>query len=82
MTNLSPSAVHSSVPHALAESLSKNLGLKTSLTAVMGLLSLLVFGLALDDKNTLWLWISFICALISGIFLQLVINRRKNYEKP
>jgi len=82
MTNLSPSAVHSSVTHAPAESLSKNLGLKTSLTAAMGLLSLLVFGLALEDKSTLWLWISFICALISGIFLQLVINRRKNYEKP
>lgn len=42
----------------------------------MGLLSLLVFGLGLERRSVLWLWIGFVCALISGVFLQLLINRR------
>ena len=43
----------------------------------MGLLSILVFGLSLEYRNVLWLWIGFVCALISGIFVQLLINRNK-----
>jgi hydrogenase/urease accessory protein HupE len=83
MTDTSPSTVDSSVAHAPAERLPKDFGagLKTFLTAVMGLLSLLVFGLALVRKSTLWLWIAFVCAVISGVFLQLVIERRKRYEE-
>ena len=51
---------------------------KTILTAIMSLLSLLVTGLGLVEKDALWLWIGFICCLISGVFIQLFINRIKN----
>jgi 4-hydroxybenzoate polyprenyltransferase len=51
--------------------------LKAFLTAVMGLLSILVFGLGCLRRSVLWLWIGFICALISGIFVQLLIDREK-----
>lgn len=51
--------------------------LKALLTSVMALLSVLVFGLACDQKNILWLWIGFICALVSGIFVQMFIDRKK-----
>lgn len=51
--------------------------LKAFFTAIMGLLSVLVFGLGCEQRNVLWLWIGFVCALISGIFLQLLINRVK-----
>ena len=54
--------------------------IKAFLTTVMGLLSLLVFGLALAGKSTLWLWISFACALISGIFVQILLQRRERNE--
>jgi len=43
----------------------------------MGLLSVLVFGLAAQRRNVLWLWIGFICAQISGFFVQLLVNREK-----
>jgi hypothetical protein len=43
----------------------------------MGLLSVLVFGLAAERRNVLWLWIGFICALVAGFFVQLLINREK-----
>jgi hypothetical protein len=51
--------------------------LKAFLTAVMGLLSVLVFGLGLEHESVLWLWMGFICALVSGIFVQILLNRRK-----
>jgi preprotein translocase subunit SecF len=54
--------------------------LKTFLTSVMGLLSLLVFGLGCIRRNVLWLWIGFICALVSGIFVQLLIDRKKKRD--
>jgi hypothetical protein len=57
-----------------------SMGLKAFLTAVMGLLSVLVFGLALWQNNVLWLWLGFICSLISGIFLQLFIDRKKKRD--
>jgi hypothetical protein len=49
-------------------------GLKAFLTAIMGLLSILVFGLSLECRSVLWLGIGFVCALISGIFVQILIN--------
>jgi len=52
--------------------------LKTFLTAVMSLLSIFVFGLGGVRKNVLWLWIGFICSLVSGVFVQLFIDRKKN----
>jgi len=51
---------------------------KTVLTAIMSLLSLLVTGLGLMEKDALWLWIGFIGCLVSGVFIQLFINRIKN----
>jgi hypothetical protein len=51
---------------------------KTILTAIMSLLSLLVTGLGLVEKDVLWLWIGFIGCLVSGVFIQLFINRIKN----
>ncbi len=51
---------------------------KTVLTAIMSLLSILVTGLGLMEKDVLWLWIGFIGCLVSGVFIQLFINRIKN----
>jgi hypothetical protein len=47
----------------------------------MALLSVLVLGLGFQSKNTLWLWIGFICALISGVFVQLFVSHREEEEK-
>ena len=52
--------------------------LKSFLTAVMSLLSILVVGLGGFQKDVFWLWIGFGCCLVSGIFVQLFINRIKN----
>jgi ABC-type multidrug transport system permease subunit len=52
--------------------------LKTILTAVMSLLSILVIGLGGVRRDVFWLWIGFACSLISGVFIQLFINRIKN----
>lgn len=52
--------------------------LKTFLTAVMSVLSILVLGLGGVRRSVLWLWIGFICCVISGVFVQLFINRIKN----
>jgi 1,4-dihydroxy-2-naphthoate octaprenyltransferase len=52
--------------------------LKTFLTAVMSLLSILVVGLGGFQKDVFWLWIGFVCCLVSGVFVQLFINRIKN----
>ena len=52
--------------------------LKSFLTAVMSLLSILVVGLGGMQKDVFWLWIGFLCCLISGVFVQLFINRIKN----
>jgi hypothetical protein len=49
----------------------------TFLTAVMGLLSVLVVLLGVVEKDVLWLWIGFIGCLVSGVFVQLFINRIK-----
>jgi hypothetical protein len=43
----------------------------------MFVLSILVFGLSLEYKSVLWLWIGFVCALVSGFFVQCLINRNK-----
>jgi len=45
---------------------------------VMSLLSLLVVLLAGFLKDVMWLWIGFVCCLISGVFIQLFLNRVKN----
>jgi preprotein translocase subunit SecF len=51
---------------------------KTVLTTAMSLLSIFVFGLGAIERDALWLWIGFICCLISGVFIQLFINRIKD----
>jgi preprotein translocase subunit SecF len=63
-----------------SRSSSRDLGLtiKTILTTAMSLLSVLVFGLGAMQRDALWLWIGFICCLISGVFIQLFINRIKD----
>ena len=74
MANESPSSAE---PPAPSPTRKFGANLRIFLTAVMGLLSILVFGLAAQERNVLWLWIGFICALVSGIFVQLLINREK-----
>lgn len=54
------------------------LKLKTVLTTLMSLLSLLVVLLGGMQRDVLWLWIGFICCLISGVFIQLFISHIKN----
>jgi len=56
--------------------------LKTVLTTVMSLLSLLVVLLGGMQRDVLWLWIGFVCCLISGVFIQLFITRIKNDAAP
>ena len=46
--------------------------LKAFLTTLMALLSLLVFGLGYERRDMLWMWVGFICVLVSGVFVQLV----------
>jgi len=55
----------------------RGMKLKTFLTTVMSLLSILVLGLGGVRKNVFWLWIGFVCSLVSGVFVQLFINRVK-----
>jgi hypothetical protein len=52
--------------------------LKAFLTAVMSLLSILVFVLGCMQQSVLWSWLGFSCALVSGIFVQLFINRKRS----
>lgn len=54
--------------------------LKPFLATVMGLLSVLVFFLGLVRGSVLWLWIAFICSLVSGVFIQLLIVRKKKND--
>jgi hypothetical protein len=54
------------------------LTLKTFLTAAMSLLSVLVFALGAMQRDPFWLWVGFICCLISGVFIQLFLNRIKS----
>ena len=56
----------------------RGLTIKTFLTATMSLLSVLVFGLGAIQRDPFWLWIGFLCCLISGVFIQLFINRIKS----
>jgi hypothetical protein len=46
----------------------------------MGLLSVFVFGMACDERDVFWLWVSFICSIVSGIFVQLWLNREKRRD--
>jgi len=79
MASESPSSVQ---PPAASAPQKFGATLKSFLTAVMGLLSILVFGLAAQKRSVLWLWMGFVCGLISGVFVQLLINRRrKNASK-
>lgn len=82
MANRPPSPVASFAQGPTSAGSPKQSGLKLmgGLTAAMSLLSLLVFGLGCLRKDVLWLWIGFICALISGVFVQLFIDRNKNND--
>jgi hypothetical protein len=51
---------------------------KTFLTALMSLLSVLVVALGGLQKDVFWLWVGFGCCLVSGVFVQLFLNRVKN----
>lgn len=68
-------------PEPAASPRHSGLRLKGFLTTVMALLSVLVFGLGYQRRDMLWLWIGFICALISGIFVQLFVSHREVEEK-
>ncbi len=43
----------------------------------MSLLTVLVFGVACALRNAFWMWMGFLCALISGVFIQELIERKK-----
>ena len=51
--------------------------MRAFLTTVMSLLSLFVFWLGWMRNDVLWSWMGFICCLISGVFVQMFIDRRK-----
>jgi len=55
--------------------------LRTFLTTVMALLSVFVLGLGLERRNAFWLWIGFVCSLISGVFVQLLMERKRRQKK-
>jgi 1,4-dihydroxy-2-naphthoate octaprenyltransferase len=69
-----------SQPHSKIRPSTRDWGmtLKTFLTTVMSLLSILVVGLGGFQKDVFWLWIGFVCCLVSGVFVQLFINRIKD----
>ncbi len=79
MAKRPPSAIQLPAQDTAAAPSGTQLGtrLKAFLTAVMAILSVVVFGLGLGYESVLWLWIGFICALISGIFVQILLNRRE-----
>jgi hypothetical protein len=56
--------------------------LKPFFAAVMGLLSVLVFFLGMLQGSVLWLFIAFVCSLISGVFIQVLIVRNKKNDAP
>lgn len=70
----------SSQIHATSRPSSRSrwLTIKAFFTAAMSLLSVLVFGLGAMQRDALWLWLGFIGCLISGVFIQLFINRIKD----
>ncbi len=51
---------------------------KAFLTTVMSLLSIVVFGLGCIRNDVLWSWMGFICALVSGIFVQMFLDRKRS----
>ncbi len=69
------------LPDPAASSKRSGRRLKAFLTTVMALLSVLVLGLGFQSRNTLWLWIGFVCALISGVFVQLFLSHREEEER-
>lgn len=46
----------------------------------MSLLSVFVFFLGLARQDVVWLFIAFFCLLISGVFIQLLINGRNDSD--
>jgi len=52
--------------------------IKTFLTALMSLLSILLVALGGLQRDVFWLWIGFGCCLVSGCFVQLFLNRIKD----
>jgi hypothetical protein len=58
----------------------RGMKLKAFLTTVMSLLSILVFGLGCVRNDVLWSWTGFICALVSGIFVQMFLDRKKTID--
>lgn len=68
------------VVHSDASVPGHGMRLKAFLTTVMSLLSLFVFWLGCVRNDVLWSWLGFLCALVSGIFVQLFINRKKTTE--
>lgn len=60
-----------------ARSFDRGMKLKAFLTTVMSLLSIFVFVFGCMRNDVLWSWTGFICALISGIFVQMFLDRRR-----
>lgn len=58
----------------------RGMKLKAFLTTVMSLLSILVFGLGCVRNDVLWSWTGFVCALVSGIFVQMFLDRKKTVD--
>ena len=54
--------------------------LRAFLTSVMSLLSILVFFLASIHHDMFWLCVSFLCILISGVYVQLFIDARRRHR--
>jgi hypothetical protein len=51
--------------------------MKAFLTTLMSLLSILVLGLGCMQRDVLWAFTGFACALVSGVFVQLFISRKR-----
>ena len=64
--------------HRVSSPRESGLAVKAFLTAAMALLSLLVLLLACLQQDVFWLWLGFPCALVSGFFVQMFIERKKN----
>lgn len=63
-----------------ARSVDRGMKLKAFLTTAMSLLSIFVFGLGCMRNDVLWSWMGFTCALISGVFVQMFLDRRRSND--
>jgi hypothetical protein len=73
-----PSAIDHTSSEVRRSPRDRGMTIKTFLTALMSLLSVVVVLLGGLQRDVFWLFIGFACCLVSGVFVQLFLNRIKD----